>query len=179
MKPESNSKIAREHLRLIGKISVILAGLTTLALVILAGFFESLPDADYSTTVGHLALMKERLDHAILIGALTLVTLTALTTWVIALYSSFRVAGPLFRLSRNLETLIGCRRSALPPLRKGDRLQQEAAELNAAQRVLVDHHARLRVAIDQCRRDLEGGADDGALEARVLELRRLANNAQL
>lgn len=179
MKPVSKSIVAKEQLRVIGKISLLLAALTTLALAAFSGLLKEIPDGDYSTTVGTLALLKGQLDQFMVFGALGLVTLTAITTWVMALYSSFRVAGPLFRLARNLERLTECRNNELLPLRAGDRLQLEAAELKASQHALIDHYDQLEVAIQECHRKVVDGADYRAIAVQVSELRRVAAHAKI
>lgn len=62
--------------------------------------------ACYDELIRSRSLNQQLLGPALAIGGLVLVAFSTALTWGIALYSSFRVAGPLFRLTRNLETAV-------------------------------------------------------------------------
>ena len=178
MKTDIDVDAGRQTLHLVGQICLLVAGLTTLALVMLARYFDSPGGEDYAAAIGQFALFKATLDQAMLFGALVLVVLTCVTTWVIATYSSFRVAGPLYRLARNLERLVEQRRPMLLPLRAGDRLQQEAFELNLSQRSLVEHYARLDAALTQVESTHRLQTGEAELAEALAELRRSADRAR-
>ena len=79
--------------------------------VLLAGS----PGVSYLQNVQSLAMTHRQLPMVMLAGGLTLAAGTGLTTWLITLYSSFRVAGPLYRFSRNLE--LGIETGRVPRIR--------------------------------------------------------------
>lgn len=169
---------ALRRLRRIGQFSLLLALLATLALYALPLLFSPIEDADYAATLSQLAHLQRSLNLAVLAGALVLVALAAISTWAIALYSSFRVAGPLFRLARNLDALIADRDAELLPLRKGDRLQQEAAALLAAQHALQAHYAALQHALERTR--IASSAADAGTESQepLAALRQLLTHVR-
>ncbi|HHC72478.1 MAG TPA: hypothetical protein ENK54_06215 [Thiotrichales bacterium] len=93
---------------------------------------------------GYFELIRARgatraaLGPALVVAALVLLPLTALITGAAALYGSFRIAGPLYRIRRNLEVARkGGRRL---PLRRGDRLQTLA---NDVEQILSSRDRRL------------------------------------
>ncbi|WP_210397870.1 hypothetical protein [Motiliproteus sediminis] len=129
-------------LKLVGKISlwfslVAFIGLT--AVVILAG----VPEADYLETLRSLSNTRDRLPLVMLAGGLVLAVGTGVTTWLITLYSTFRVAGPLYRFSRNLES--GIRSGKVPQIRirGNDQLQQECDLLQQSVGQLYAHYRHI------------------------------------
>ena len=168
----------REYLHAISKICLLVAGLAALALVVLVQVLEPAKGGDYAEAVGQLALLKSTLERIMILGALVLLALSCITTWFIAMYSSFRIAGPLYRLARNLETLVAQRRPALLPLRTGDRLQQEALELNISVQSLVEQYARFEAALAHCESASARSASAETLDEAVAELRQVASRAQ-
>lgn len=85
----------------------------------------------------------------------TLIVLTAgLITWIITLYSSHRVAGPLYRFSRNIELEIERGPVATTSLRKGDSFQELSDKLGMAADGLSDYYAQQLRAVDELSRNL-------------------------
>jgi len=77
--------------------------------------------ASYFDVVRAHVLTHRQLGPALLVGGLILLVLVAAITWLVALYGSFRFAGPLYRFTRNLREA-----SRQPPMgiRQDDALQE-------------------------------------------------------
>lgn len=152
------------HLRWVAKIAlwigvVAAAGLGTMLYALTDTTGES-----YGALIKSHSIAQYRLGPALLIGGFFLIAFSALLTWLITLYSSFRIAGPLYRLSRNLENSISQEPAKLTPIRDSDRLQQEATMLREGLSALASHYAGLREQVDQAIMKLD--ADEVSLDER-------------
>ena len=112
----------------------------------------------YGALIKSHSVTQYRLGPALLIGGFFLLAFTAILTWLIALYSSFRIAGPLFRLSRNLEASISEGPVKPIPIRASDRLQPEAALLEAGLGALTAHYGELREDVELALKQIDSGA---------------------
>ncbi len=134
------------RLKLIGRLSLwfsLVAAAGLLGVVWLAG-----PPAEtYLQHVQSLALTQRHLPITMLLCGLLLAVGTGLTTWLIVLYSSFRVAGPLYRFARNLEA--GAQTGAVPRIRirHTDYLQAECRALEEAVAAVEAHRGSLDNAL--------------------------------
>ncbi|MDO8787238.1 MAG: hypothetical protein Q7J42_04105 [Sulfuritalea sp.] len=113
----------------------------------------------YARIVVSHSLTQQSLGPLMLIFGLLLVVVAAIATWSIALYSSFRIAGPLFRFSQNLRDVIENPFAVPMAIRQTDMLQREWTDFDASQARLREHYASLRQALDHCRRTAPGSAD--------------------
>jgi len=120
-----NNHIDFGRLRLIGKISLWFSFLAVIGLLIVF-FSVTSPGESYQQNIRALSLSHKNLPWIMLITGLILTLFTGLITWLITLYSSFQLAGPLFRFSRNVEAWINTGKRNTIPLRKGDSLQLES-----------------------------------------------------
>ncbi len=98
--------------------------------------------ATYREVIWSHVLSKQSLPNALLVAGLSLIVLVGVLTWLLALLGSFRVAGPLYRLARNLEAAVGG--EPLAGVRRGDALQDTVARLELATTALNEHYAALR-----------------------------------
>lgn len=166
------------QLKMIAGIA-LLVGL--LSLVVLSWMlFHLAPrgQATYFDAIASTSLTGAYLLPAMVAAGLIIVAVTALVTWLIALYSSFRVAGPLYRLARNLEDALARGPLRTVPIRSGDKLQLEARRMEHAVRALHAHHAELRLALAAAEQALQQG--DAAAYAEALgNLQRIERRAQL
>ena len=160
MKPTPTTSESPEilfHLRWVANIAL---GVGTLAGVGLACMLFVLTDASgesYGAMIQSHSIAQQRLGPALLMGGFFLLAVTAVLTWLIALYSSFRIAGPLWRLARNLETSIRLGPVKPVPIRDSDRLHAEAALLDEAVTAVSAHYASLHDEVDQALKQLETG----------------------
>ncbi|MCB1887119.1 MAG: hypothetical protein KDH20_05910 [Rhodocyclaceae bacterium] len=165
------------QLRLVGRVSLWFAGA---ALAGLAGvlLLARPAEGDYVALVQNLSLSRQQLLTLMLIGGLVLAIGTALTTWLIALYSSFRVAGPLHRFCLDLEH--GIREGEVPRvrLRVEDDAQEDARRLEETVQHLYRHYDEIAGALESASLQIRrGAADDGG--AAVERLRRLVDEVRL
>lgn len=168
-----------DPLALVGKFSlwfslVALVGL--LGVVWIAGSTGS----DYLEQIQNLALARKNLALMMFSGGLLLALGTGLTTWVIVLYSSFRVAGPLYRFSQNLEKGVSQGEVPRVPIRQNDLLQTESLLLQDTVSVLYGHYADLDHIAEQAA--AYAGSDDATcaveLDKAIEKLRHLERQAQ-
>lgn len=124
------------HLRWVSKIPLWIGATAAVGLVIDLFFITGDAGTAYGELIHSRNLAQHQLGPALLIGGIFLVSFGALLTWLIALYSSFRVAGPLFRLTRNLKGSIGHRPEKPISVRATDRLQAEAVLLESSRGTL-------------------------------------------
>lgn len=111
--------------KLIGKLSLWLSFLAVIGLLIVF-FSVASPGESYQQNIRALSLSQKNLPWVMLVTGLILTLITGVIVWLVTLYSSFRITGPLFRFSRNIEAWINHGQRNTIPLRKGDALQQES-----------------------------------------------------
>ncbi len=146
------------RLQLVSRI----AGVTGLvALLVLGAVVWWLTDAggdSYFEVIRAHVLTRRQLGPAMLLAGLFLLALVALITWLFALYGSFRIAGPLYRFTRNLQQA-----EREPPLgiRRDDSLQATSAHL---QQAWADLH-RLRRELDAASRAAQAALAAGDEQA--------------
>jgi hypothetical protein len=108
-------------------------------------FTMDVPEDNYFLMVQSLSLSKAHLSTVLFIVGTLFVSATAITTYFITLYSSFRVAGPLFRFARNLE--FGHHHEFPMPhikIRSYDYFQDECHLMEESINVLLSHYESLQ-----------------------------------
>jgi hypothetical protein len=80
---------------------------------------------------------------------LAMASFAGITTWLFALCASFRIAGPLYRISRDLEQLIEQGAIAPAPIRATDSLQREWKAFEASVAALRTQHEDLRQVLGE------------------------------
>lgn len=159
------------HLRWVAKIALSAGAVAAAGLAVMLYFLTDTTGATYGDLIKSHSATQHHLGPALLIGGCFLLAFTAILTWLITLYSSFRIAGPLFRLSRNLEASISRGPGSPVPIRESDRLHQEAALLEDSLGVLTSHYENMQEELDMALRQLDSGAttpdDRLAISARL------------
>lgn len=174
-----------DQLALVGKISLwfsLVALIGLLAVVWIAGG----AGGEYLEQIQNLAWARKNLPFIMLSGGLLLVFGTGLTTWVIVLYSTFRVAGPLYRFSQNLDQGVSQGEVPQVPIRQKDQLQAESQLLQGTVSTLYGHYADLDRLVEQVAACHENSGGEGAdaveavaeLEAAIEQLRHIARQAR-
>lgn len=146
------------HLRWVAKIALSVGAASSAGLVIMLYVLTDSSGTSYGELIKSHSVTQYHLGPALLIGGFFLLGFTAVLTWLITLYSSFRIAGPLFRLARNLETSITQGPGKPVPIRESDRLRGEAALLEDSLSALTSHYDGIREALDQSIRQADSGA---------------------
>lgn len=157
------------HFKLVGKIALAVAGAATLGIPVLLQVVTDAGGTRYGEIIGSRMRVEEQLAPTLWFFGLLLCALSALATWFFALYGSFRVAGPLFRFSRNLDAVLADGAAPLTPIRHADYLQAESRQLAEAVRRIDDHYRRLDTAARDLRQALAAVPRDAARIARALE----------
>jgi hypothetical protein len=112
----------------------------------------------YGQAIDAYGLTRWNLGWGFLVFGLAMVSFAGITAWLVSLYSTFRVAGPLFRFSRNLEMEIERGPIAPIPIRRCDQLQREWKEFDAGVAALREHYDQLRQAAKEARQFPYAGA---------------------
>lgn len=159
------------HLRWVAKIALSAGALATSGLAIVLFALTDKTGASYGELIKSHSIAQDNLGQALLIGGFFLVAFTCVITWLISLYSSFLIAGPLFRLSRNIEASLVHGPIKPLPIRDSDQLHREAALLEDSMGVLTRHYQELRDEIDRTLGQL--GAGEIAPNERLAASERL------
>lgn len=143
------------HLKLVSQVALGIGVLAAASFLLLVATLKTDPFGHYADIIASFRLTRQNLLPATLLTALVLLTATGLVTWLVALYSSFRIAGPLYRFARNLEaTIADGPGRPLRPIRRTDELHAEAAALRAASTALAQQYATMRSLVDRAQREL-------------------------
>lgn len=169
------------HLKWLAKIALSVAALAGIGLFLALFLITDGKGTEYGRLILNDNLTRQNLGPAILVFALAMVLIASIITWLISLYSSFRIAGPLFRFSQNLKNAIEHPSSVPMAIRQTDLLQREWTEFEASLATLGEHYHRLREALDQARQTLpeDGEPDLTALRQAVTRLRETERLVQL
>ncbi len=134
----------------------------------------------YAQIISTHSLTGQNLGWGLLVFGLAIVAFAGVTTWLISLYSSFRVAGPLYRFSRALETGIEHWPAAPLPIRRTDQLHQEWQALNASVSAVRGHYDDLRRALEAVERSLrEDPAGDALLSQAIARFKEIERRVRL
>ena len=133
----------------VAQISLWVTAISVITLAVLIFSMEA-PTGSYRSMLQSLANSKDNLPFILFVAGLWLIGATATTTYFITLYSSFRLAGPLFRFARNLE--FGHQHELPMPLikiRTYDYFQQECALMDESIEAFISHYQTLSVEVEQ------------------------------
>ncbi len=136
-----------ETFRLVARIGASVAAVSLLGLVLVLLLVSDNDAATYGEIIGAYGLARQNLGPAMAIFGLTAATLAGVSAWLFSLYASFRIAGPLYRISRNLERQIELGPVATVPIRTGDVLQDEWKAFDASVAALRLQHVDLQLAL--------------------------------
>ncbi|MGE5622687.1 MAG: hypothetical protein ACM3WS_06000 [Bacillota bacterium] len=123
----------------------------------------------YESIIRSSSVTRAQMGPVMLIAGLILVALTGVLTWMIALYSSFRIAGPLYRFTQNFKLAMESDSAGLINLRAGDSLRAQERHIGQAVEALRAHHA----ALDQLARQACSALDQGDAGAYAQAVNRL------
>lgn len=134
----------------------------------------------YAQIISTHSLTGQNLGWSLLVFGLAIVAFAGVTTWLISLYSSFRVAGPLYRFSRTLETGIAQWPAAPLPIRRTDQLHQEWKALHASVSSVRGHYEDLRRALEATERSSrEGEAGEAPLSQAIARFKEIERRVRL
>lgn len=160
------------HLKLVAKISLGVGTVAVLSLLISLTLISGPVEESYAAMVRNHSITREHLGKVMLVIGLMLVAVAGVITWLIALYSSFRIVGPLYRFSQNLKLASVSDSATLIELRKGDALMDQATRIKRAVAVLREHYATVEQVSEEAAAALEKG-DAAAYADAVARLKEL------
>lgn len=167
--------------RMVAKISLSVAVASFLGLLLVLILVSDDKARGYRQSISAFVLTREHLDSAMLVFGLALISFAGSIAWLFSIYASFRIAGPLYRISRNLELLIDDGLAAPQPIRHTDSLQQEWREFEASSQDLRAQHDKLRQALGEVEKALapnsetEGSTDLATGIARLKKVEQLVH----
>ncbi len=120
-------------------------GLLSLVIVsaVILMILPAIPD-DYAKFIQYMTKVQYNLPLMISLSAALLISGAGFTVWIICLYSSFRIAGPMYRFARNLEKQIADGPTEMLQIRNDDQLQGESQLFNQATEHLKDFYAQIK-----------------------------------
>jgi len=166
------------HLKLVAKISLGVGTVAVLSLLISLLLISGPTDDTYSAIIRSNSMTRDNLGKVMLTIGLMLVAIAGVITWLITLYSSFRIVGPLYRFTQNLKLAGTSDSTPLIELRQGDALRDQAASIKMAVSTLRDHYAAVEQVSAAALAALEQG-DADAYSNAVARLKALDGQVRL
>jgi hypothetical protein len=174
---QGNNSRFNYHLKVTGTVALVVGSLSFATLLLLLVFISDNAGDTYWDVVRSGSVTQQSLGPGMLLAGLFLVSASAAITWLISLYASFRIAGPLFRISRNMEMLIETGAATLTPIRRKDQLQKEMQQLVQSAEVLQNHYREIDAATDNALALIDSGCHD--LAPAFEKLRELERRVRL
>lgn len=145
------------HLKLVAKISLGVGTIAVLSLLISLALISGQADDSYLEIIRGNSITEAHLGRVMLTIGLMLVAIAGVITWLIVLYSSFRIVGPLYRFAQNLKLAGDSDSAALIDLREGDAMRKQEENIKAAVAALREHYACVETVSRQAFAALEKG----------------------
>lgn len=136
------------RLRQVAKIATFTWGVAVLCLLVAVWSLMGSGGESYQEMLNLYAASYRQLVPTLLLAGVALTSLAGVTTWVIALYGTHRIAGPLARFSRNLKRQIQDGPLPLEQLQEGHFLQEQHLHFSAATSRLQYHYDNMRELTD-------------------------------
>jgi hypothetical protein len=166
--------------KLVAKIGLSVAVASCVGLVLVLLLLSDHKASGYGQIVGALGLARDTLGPAMLLFGLATVGFAGVSAWLFSLYASFRIAGPLYRISRDLEQQIEQGAVTPMPIRAGDSLQREWKAFEASVAALRVQHEEMRQTVDEIEHALEtNAATADALAPALARLKRVEQRVRL
>jgi len=164
----------------VAKIAIYVAIAASIGLLLLLFVLAEAKSSDYRQTLSAFDLTQQNLLPAMLVFGLAMVVFAGVTTGLFALYTSFRIAGPLFRIARNLELeILHSTRDAVP-IRKDDRLQQEWTQYVLAVSAVRRHYALLGQVLAKTKSHVHDASEERtALWQDLAHLKKIDKHVRL
>ncbi len=156
-----NPGVALVRLKLVSRVAFFTGLSAALILGLVLFYLADESGATYLDVVRAHFITHQQLGPALLLAGLFLLSLVALITWVISVYSSFRVAGPLYRFTQNLRF---SHEGAAPlGIREKDCLHQVSNQLLDSLHKFDAHNRRIGELSQEaitCLQSARAGAED-------------------
>jgi len=174
--PEQFSVIKGLDLRLVSRFALYTSVVAVVLLVISVLFLTDKTGTSYAEIIYAHSLTQKHLKPVLLISGLCLLSFVAFITWLFTIYSTFRIAGPLYRFSRNLEH--AAEGAAPLGVRNDDALQDVSEQLKQSVSSLHNHYREVDKQINELLYQIDI-KDTETLNNNLTKLNTLINKARL
>ncbi len=178
----SNPKVksaALFQVQWLAKIALWVALVAAASLLVAIFWVTDDQGATYGSVIVGRSLTQQKLAPVMVLFGLLVVCVAAATTWLIALYSSHRIAGPMFRFAENVKAIHHDAFATPLAIRQTDMLQRQWQEFDAAQRHLREHYGALRDALVTCQQSVSAPGTAGDWAAALAKLQEVERRVHL
>ncbi len=154
----------------VAKIALVIAAISCLAAVLVLNYITGSIGQNYVEMARYFSSSRASVGPTLLVAGLILVSFVSVITWLMALYTSFYIAGPLFRFSRNLEVLIKQGPIPLMPTRSTDLLKEEERVIKRSVARLQQHYSEMRATAEEMLGQLD--SQPSTLNALIAKLKK-------
>ncbi len=148
-------------MRRVSEISLLIGSIATVGILMIALYVDA-PYKDYLQSISGLLTTSRNLGPVMLLSGFCLVGACTTVTWLIALYNSLHVAGPLYRFSRNLQLDDDGNPVPMIRIRSTDYLQGEFNLLKDTLQDFNGHYRRIDAQLKALRTAIEDGDEEKA-----------------
>jgi hypothetical protein len=135
---------------MIGRVALCISLVSALLLVLLLSYMIAVHEgSDYLSSFQSLSYIREMLFPLAAASGLLIVGFCGIVTWLVGVYSRYRVSGPLFRFTTSIEMDLGHEAPPLVRLRSRGALQREAELLELAVQAVNTHYLKLADILKQ------------------------------
>jgi hypothetical protein len=134
------------HLKLVGKVALSTGIAAAIIMLFLVFVVSQDNGTSYLEVIQSYTLTRAHLRPLMTLAALLLLVLVGLSVGFIALYTSFRIAGPLYRLAHNLQATTSLAQQR--GIRRGDALHGIVGEWRESVDALEGHYQQLRTRVE-------------------------------
>lgn len=176
------SQPLQNQLKMTARVALSISVLATLVLLSTLYFlFKDQQQGSYFGVIQSFARSQDQLIPAMLIGGAMIILIAGLVTWFILLYSSARVAGPLFRFTKNIEMQIDAGPVQTVKLREGDYLQDLSSKLSQAASGLSKSYALQLEVVEELYKTLDSTDEvsNAQYKEYLQQLKERVNNKKL
>lgn len=164
------------HVKLISKVAIFTSLCASAVLLTLLFVISEEGQGNYLQIIQAHTITRQQLSSSMLIAVLLLLVIIGISVWLISLFSSFRIAGPLYRLSLNLQAALSF--SSQQDIRHDDALQDIAQEVRDSAEHLKQHYQRLDELVKKIDSNLENQNIEAVNEA-IFRLKEIESSVQL
>ena len=164
------------QLKLITKVAIFTGLCASVVLLVLLFVISEEGQGSYLQIIQAHTITRQQLGSSMLIAVLLLLGIIGISVWILSLFSSFRIAGPLYRLTQNLQAALSF--SHQQDIRHDDALQDVARELRDSAEHLKLHYQQLRDLIETVDISLKNQNNDAA-NAALIRLKEIESSVKL
>lgn len=168
-------QIASVHIRIVTKIALITGLSAAIALISIAWWSSSPDDNSYFQLIQSQSITQKTFGSVFIVTATLLLLFVSLLTWLVAVYSSFRFAGPLYRFRHNFQAILEGNKTT--PIRKDDHFQAEHGKLEQKLSDLQMYYRDIQQLARQAKDKIEdpNPKKDNELQSYIVKLSNRLN----